>query len=27
VSLVDAVNKKKYMVARDSEGHCLCGRA
>jgi hypothetical protein len=26
VSLVDAVNKKKYMVTRDSESHCLCSR-
>lgn len=26
VSLVDTVNKKKYMVARDSENHCLCSR-
>ena len=26
VNLVDTVNKKKYMVARDSENHCLCSR-
>ena len=26
VSLIDAVNKKKYLVARDSENTCLCSR-
>ncbi len=26
VNLVDTVNKKKYLVARDSENHCLCSR-
>ena len=26
VSLVDAVNKKKYLVVRDSESRCLCSR-
>src|SRR5713226_4799374 len=24
ISLIDAVNKKKYLVARDSEDTCLC---
>jgi hypothetical protein len=26
ISLIDAVNKKKYLVARDSEDTCLCSR-
>jgi hypothetical protein len=26
VSMIDAVNKKKYLVARDSEDTCLCSR-
>jgi hypothetical protein len=27
VYLVDAANKKKYLVVRDSEKHCLCSRS
>jgi hypothetical protein len=27
ISLIDAVNKKKYLVARDSEDTCLCSRS
>jgi hypothetical protein len=26
ISMIDAVNKKKYLVARDSEDTCLCSR-